>query len=149
MLVDALGPEELAHSVDLQGAALAKRLDVRRITLDVSPAAREWLALTGWDPAYGARPLRRLVQQSIGDRLARALLGGGIRGGRHRKSDDGRGGEAGWCRGWTVGWGDSGPGAAAGAPVAGRGGCGWVTGRSVVAWGVAGGGSGRGAMCCS
>ena len=44
-------------------------------------AAKEWLALTGWDPAYGARPLRRLVQQAIGDRLARELLAGEVRDG--------------------------------------------------------------------
>ena len=78
---DALGTEELAHIVDLQVEAVARRLLVRRITLDVTPAAREWLALTGWDPAYGARPLRRLVQQAIGDQLARALLAGEIRDG--------------------------------------------------------------------
>ena len=53
----------------------------RRITLDVTDAAREWLALTGCDPAYGARPLRRLVQQAIGDRLAKALLAGEVRDG--------------------------------------------------------------------
>ena len=78
---DALGTDELAHIVDLQVAALATRLAVRRIMLDVTPAAREWLALTGWDPAYGARPLRRLVQQAIGDRLARSLLSGDVRDG--------------------------------------------------------------------
>jgi ATP-dependent Clp protease ATP-binding subunit ClpB len=78
---DALGTEELAHIVDLQVTALAKRLAVRRITLDVTDAAREWLALTGFDPAYGARPLRRLVQQAIGDRLARSLLAGDVRDG--------------------------------------------------------------------
>ena len=78
---DALGTEELAHIVDLQIDALSKRLAGRRIALQVSDAAREWLALTGWDPAYGARPLRRLVQQSIGDQLARALLSGDIRDG--------------------------------------------------------------------
>lgn len=78
---DALGTDELAHIVDLQVSALAKRLAVRRITLEVTPAAREWLALTGWDPAYGARPLRRLVQQAIGDRLARSLLSGDVRDG--------------------------------------------------------------------
>jgi ATP-dependent Clp protease ATP-binding subunit ClpB len=49
----------------------------------VTPAAREWLALTGYDPAYGARPLRRLVQREIGDRLARALLAAEIRDGDH------------------------------------------------------------------
>ena len=78
---DALGTDELAHIVDLQVQAVAQRLQARRITLDVTPAAREWLALTGWDPAYGARPLRRLVQQAIGDRLARSLLGGEVRDG--------------------------------------------------------------------
>ncbi|MCW2752191.1 MAG: clpB [Aeromicrobium sp.] len=81
VLFDALGAAELAHIVDLQVAALAKRLNARRITLDVTPAARDWLAETGWDPAYGARPLRRLVQQAIGDRLARSLLAGEIRDG--------------------------------------------------------------------
>ena len=81
VMFDALGAEELAHIVDLQVSALAKRLAVRRITLDVTPAAREWLALTGWDPAYGARPLRRLVQQAIGDQLARSLLSGDVRDG--------------------------------------------------------------------
>jgi ATP-dependent Clp protease ATP-binding subunit ClpB len=81
VMFDALGTEELARIVDLQVDALAKRLAVRRITLEVTPAAREWLALTGWDPAYGARPLRRLVQQAIGDRLARSLLAGEVRDG--------------------------------------------------------------------
>ena len=51
-------------------------------TLDVTPAAREWLALNGFDPAYGARPLRRLVQTAIGDRLAKAIL---VRRGRRRR----------------------------------------------------------------
>ncbi len=94
VLFDALGADELAHIVGLQVEALAKRLDTRRIILDVTPAAREWLAETGWDPAYGARPLRRLVQQSIGDRLARSLLAGEIRDGDtvrvdHPKGADG------------------------------------------------------------
>ncbi|MCK5890423.1 ATP-dependent chaperone ClpB [Aeromicrobium sp.] len=75
---DPLGTEELTHIVDLQLASLQRRLDARRITLEVSDAAKEWLALTGWDPAYGARPLRRLVQQAIGDRLAKALLSGEV-----------------------------------------------------------------------
>jgi ATP-dependent Clp protease ATP-binding subunit ClpB len=78
VLFDALGSEELAHIVELQVAALAKRLAVRRITLEVTTAAREWLTLTGYDPAYGARPLRRLVQSAIGDQLARALLSGDV-----------------------------------------------------------------------
>ena len=76
IVFDALGTDELGRIVDLQVARLARRLDDRRLTLTVTPAAREWLALTGFDPVYGARPLRRLVQSSIGDQLARALLSG-------------------------------------------------------------------------
>ena len=78
ILFDALGTEELTQIVELQIGRLQARLADRRITLDVTPAAREWLALTGFDPLYGARPLRRLVQASIGDKLARALLAGEI-----------------------------------------------------------------------
>ena len=81
VLFDALTSEELTHIVDLQVEALGRRLAVRRITLQVSDAAREWLAVTGYDPAYGARPLRRLVQSAIGDQLARALLAGEVRDG--------------------------------------------------------------------
>lgn len=78
---DPLGTEDLTHIVELQLAALEQRLAGRRIGLDVSDAAKEWLALTGWDPLYGARPLRRLVQQAIGDRLAKELLSGSVRDG--------------------------------------------------------------------
>jgi ATP-dependent Clp protease ATP-binding subunit ClpB len=78
ILFDPLTTEELAEIVDLQVATLARRLAERRLTLHVTPAAREWLALTGFDPVYGARPLRRLVQSAIGDQLARALLAGDI-----------------------------------------------------------------------
>jgi ATP-dependent Clp protease ATP-binding subunit ClpB len=78
VVFDALSVEELGEIVDLQVAAFAQRLADRRITVDVTPAAREWLALEGFDPAYGARPLRRLVQREIGDRLARELLSGAV-----------------------------------------------------------------------
>ena len=78
MLFDPLGTEELTRIVDIQVALLAERLTDRRVVLEVAPAAREWLALTGFDPVYGARPLRRLVQSAIGDQLARALLTGDI-----------------------------------------------------------------------
>ncbi len=78
VVFDALTTTELARIVDLQVALLAKRLADRRLALEVSAPARDWLALTGYDPAYGARPLRRLVQREIGDRLARALLAGEI-----------------------------------------------------------------------
>jgi ATP-dependent Clp protease ATP-binding subunit ClpB len=78
ILFDALGSEELAQIVDLQVERLALRLADRRLTLEVTPAAREWLSLTGYDPLYGARPLRRLVQSAIGDKLARAVLSGEV-----------------------------------------------------------------------
>ncbi len=81
VMFDSLSTDDLTHIVDLQLAALGRRLAARRITLDVTDAAKEWLAVTGWDPAYGARPLRRLVQQAIGDRLAKALLAGEVRDG--------------------------------------------------------------------
>jgi ATP-dependent Clp protease ATP-binding subunit ClpB len=81
VIFDALTTADLARIVDLQVAALAKRLEDRRISFEVTPAGREWLALTGYDPAYGARPLRRLVQREIGDRLARLLLAGDVRDG--------------------------------------------------------------------
>jgi ATP-dependent Clp protease ATP-binding subunit ClpB len=78
VLFEPLGTDELARIVDLQIAQLAARLADRRLILEVSDAAREWLALTGYDPVYGARPLRRLVQSAIGDRLAKAILSGEI-----------------------------------------------------------------------
>ena len=78
VLFHPLGIEELATIVALQVDAMQKRLRERRLTLDVTPAAREWLALHGFDPAYGARPLRRLVQSAIGDRLAKGILAGRI-----------------------------------------------------------------------
>jgi len=81
VIFDPLSTDELASIVNLQVAGLAKRLGDRRISLEVTPAAREWLAVTGYDPAYGARPLRRLVQREIGDRLARSLLAGLVRDG--------------------------------------------------------------------
>ena len=70
--------EELGGIVNIQVAQVASRLTDRRIKLDVTDAAREWLANTGYDPAYGARPLRRLVQTEVGDQLARMLLSGKV-----------------------------------------------------------------------
>jgi ATP-dependent Clp protease ATP-binding subunit ClpB len=74
VLFHPLGVDELSTIVGLQVDRLADRLRDRRLTLDVTPAARDWLALNGFDPVYGARPLRRLVQSAIGDKLARAIL---------------------------------------------------------------------------
>lgn len=70
--------EELGGIVDIQVAGVSQRLTDLRITLDVTDSAREWLANTGYDPAYGARPLRRLVQTEVGDQLARMLLAGKV-----------------------------------------------------------------------
>jgi ATP-dependent Clp protease ATP-binding subunit ClpB len=75
---EPLGPEQLASIVGIQVDTLARRLAARRLTLDVTEAARDWLALAGYDPLYGARPLRRLVQSAIGDQLARQLLAGSL-----------------------------------------------------------------------
>jgi ATP-dependent Clp protease ATP-binding subunit ClpB len=73
-----LGRDELARIVDLQVARLAVRLADRRLTLELTPAAKAWLADRGHDPAYGARPLRRLISKAIGDELARRLLAGDL-----------------------------------------------------------------------
>ena len=81
VIFDPLSREELATIVDLQVRALATRLADRRITVELTDEARAWLALEGYDPAYGARPLKRLVQREIGDRLARMLLAGDVRDG--------------------------------------------------------------------
>jgi len=78
VVFDALSRDELAKIVDLQLALLEQRLAARRITISVTDAARAWLAETGYDPAYGARPLRRLIQSSIGDPLSRMLIGGEV-----------------------------------------------------------------------
>ena len=92
VIFDALTRDELAHIVDLQLALLEKRLAVRRISIHVTDAARAWLAEAGYDPAYGARPLRRLIQTSIGDPLAKLLIGGEVVDGGNvtvDRSDDG------------------------------------------------------------
>ena len=78
VMFDALSMDDLVRIVDLQLALLEKRLAVRRISISVTDAARRWLAETGFDPAYGARPLRRLIQTAIGDPLARLLIGGEV-----------------------------------------------------------------------
>ena len=78
IVFESLSTDQLTRIVDLQVARLASRLADRRLTLTVTPGAREWLALTGFDPVYGARPLRRLIQSAIGDQLARKLLSGEI-----------------------------------------------------------------------
>ncbi|AFU05992.1 ATP-dependent chaperone ClpB [Nocardia brasiliensis] len=78
VMFHALDEEQLEHIVDIQLEQLQKRLAQRRLKLDVSDSARFWLAVRGYDPVYGARPLRRLVQQAIGDTLAKELLSGEV-----------------------------------------------------------------------
>jgi len=82
IMFDALSMEDLAHIVELQVSMLSRRLADRRITLTVTEGAREWLAQEGYDPSYGARPLRRLIQREIGDQLAKLLLSGEVRDGQ-------------------------------------------------------------------
>ncbi|MFC6715427.1 ATP-dependent chaperone ClpB [Branchiibius cervicis] len=94
VIFDPLSKEELASIVDLQVASFSKRLADRRITLSVTDAARQWLADEGYDPAYGARPLKRLVQKEVGDQLAKELLSGEVRDGQtvvvdHPEGSDG------------------------------------------------------------
>ncbi|MGW4326498.1 ATP-dependent chaperone ClpB [Nocardia sp. NPDC004573] len=94
VMFHSLDEEQLEHIVDIQLEQLQKRLAQRRLKLEVSDSARFWLAVRGYDPAYGARPLRRLIQQAIGDSLAKELLAGQITDGDNVKvsvSPDGDG----------------------------------------------------------
>jgi ATP-dependent Clp protease ATP-binding subunit ClpB len=81
VMFEPLSREQLAKVADIQIAQLQQRLDDRRISLTVSPEATDWLVERGFDPVYGARPLRRLVQTAVGDKLARGILSGEIRDG--------------------------------------------------------------------
>ncbi|WP_288121357.1 AAA family ATPase [Microbacterium sp. 69-7] len=81
VMFHALSQDDLAQIVELSVDALQRRLRDRRLTLAVTPDARAWLAERGYDPIFGARPLRRLIQSEIQDRLAMALLSGGVRDG--------------------------------------------------------------------
>ena len=79
--LDGGGAGDLKPGQVIEGWCLQERLHERRLTLAVTPDARAWLAERGYDPMYGARPLRRLIQTEIQDRLARAILSGGVRDG--------------------------------------------------------------------
>ncbi|MEU4808593.1 ATP-dependent chaperone ClpB [Nocardia fluminea] len=78
VMFHALDAKQLESIVDINLRQLQKRLAQRRLTLDVTDEAKQWLAVRGYDPAYGARPLRRLIQQAIGDSLAKELLSGSV-----------------------------------------------------------------------
>jgi ATP-dependent Clp protease ATP-binding subunit ClpB len=93
VIFDALSKEELGSIVELNIDRLADRLSQRRLELGVTPAARLWLADHGYDPVYGARPLRRLMQREIDDRLAQLLLAGKIADGAQLRVDVAEGAE--------------------------------------------------------
>jgi ATP-dependent Clp protease ATP-binding subunit ClpB len=93
VVFEPLSQEQLVGIVDIQLDALAQRLSERRLTLRVSDAGKSWLADRGYDPAFGARPLRRLIQQAIGDKLAKKLLAGDVRDGDTVHVDVADGGE--------------------------------------------------------
>jgi ATP-dependent Clp protease ATP-binding subunit ClpB len=81
ILFHRLQKSEMAHIVDIQMKRLAKLLEERKITIALEPSARTWLADKGWDPAYGARPLKRVIQKSVQDPLAELILSGRIKDG--------------------------------------------------------------------
>ncbi|MBX6328692.1 MAG: ATP-dependent chaperone ClpB [Pseudolabrys sp.] len=81
ILFHRLKKAEMSRIVDIQIARLQKLLDERKIVLELEPSAREWLAEKGWDPAYGARPLKRVIQKSVQDPLAEMILAGQIKDG--------------------------------------------------------------------
>ena len=94
VIFDALTAEQLRGIVDIQVRNLSERLAARRLVLDISDEALDWLAERGFDPAYGARPLRRLTQKAIGDELARRLLAGDVRDGDRVEVSLGEDGES-------------------------------------------------------
>jgi ATP-dependent Clp protease ATP-binding subunit ClpB len=81
ILFHRLKRSEMTKIVDIQMARLVKLLEDRKITIELEPSAREWLADKGWDPAYGARPLKRVIQKSVQDPLAEMILSGRIKDG--------------------------------------------------------------------
>jgi ATP-dependent Clp protease ATP-binding subunit ClpB len=81
ILFHRLKKAEMGRIVEIQIGRLQKLLDERKITIALDPSAREWLADKGWDPAYGARPLKRVIQKSVQDPLAEMILAGQIRDG--------------------------------------------------------------------
>ena len=81
ILFHRLKRNEMTRIVDIQMRRLARLLEDRKIVIELDPAAREWLAERGWDPAYGARPLKRVIQKSIQDPLAELVLAGSVKDG--------------------------------------------------------------------
>jgi len=92
LLFHRLRREDMGHIVDIQLQRLLKLLDERKITINLEPAAREWLAEKGYDPAYGARPLKRVIQKQLQDPLAELILSGKIKDGDAVKVSAGKNG---------------------------------------------------------
>ena len=90
ILFHRLQKSEMTRIVDIQMKRLQKLLDDRKITIKLDPAAREWLAEKGWDPAYGARPLKRVIQKAVQDQLAEMILSGTIKDGETVKVSAGK-----------------------------------------------------------
>jgi ATP-dependent Clp protease ATP-binding subunit ClpB len=91
VLFHRLGQAEMAPIVDIQVARIAALLAERKVTLDLSDGARTWLGRVGYDPVYGARPLKRAVQRYLQDPLADLILRGGVKDGAHVMVADGDG----------------------------------------------------------
>jgi ATP-dependent Clp protease ATP-binding subunit ClpB len=91
ILFHRLGQEHMGPIVDIQVGRVAKLLKDRKIVLDLSDAAKRWLGRVGYDPVYGARPLKRAVQRYLQDPLAEKLLAGEIPDGATLKIDEGEG----------------------------------------------------------
>jgi ATP-dependent Clp protease ATP-binding subunit ClpB len=83
VLFNPLGQDEIGSIVEILFKEFARRLESRRITFTLDESAKSWLSLHGFDPAFGARPLRRLLQKAIGDRIASMLLKGEVTDGDH------------------------------------------------------------------
>jgi ATP-dependent Clp protease ATP-binding subunit ClpB len=81
ILFHRLKQSEMGRIVDIQMQRLAKLLEDRKVTIKLEPKARDWLAEKGWDPAYGARPLKRVIQKWVQDPLAELVLSGRIKDG--------------------------------------------------------------------
>jgi ATP-dependent Clp protease ATP-binding subunit ClpB len=91
ILFHRLGADHMAPIVDIQVGRVAKLLKDRKVGIDLSPAAREWLGRVGYDPVYGARPLKRAVQRYLQDPLADLILRGAVKDGSTVHVDEGDG----------------------------------------------------------
>jgi ATP-dependent Clp protease ATP-binding subunit ClpB len=87
VIFNSLGPEEIKKIVEIQMGLMAKRLEASKITLELTDKAKEFLANSGFDPVYGARPLKRTIQHLVQDPLAMKILDGSVKEGDHLRMD--------------------------------------------------------------